>query len=210
MYEEKKLEALEEFQEFALSSVFKRCVDVTLDKVFNEENLLDYEEFLSKLYERRRSWLDEYDIPLLKYSYLPHFTSDDFLIANFEKHLESRFHSHLKKKKMEEEKKLKEYATLHLSRKCLKLCENNAFNHFFGKFKNMFPAIERGPEDEHWGDTKLLHEKRHEKDDVKDYVAWYLRSDQAKNLEEKLKIKILKQVAYLKENIQSYLQENVQ
>ena len=100
IYEDRKKEALEEFQDFAMSSVFKRCVDVTLDEVFNEENLIDRGKIWERSYENRRRWLDDCDIPLYKnYIYFPHFTSDDFLIANLEKELESQFNSRLKKEK---------------------------------------------------------------------------------------------------------------
>ena len=100
---------------------------------------------------------------------------------------------------MEEEKKMIEYATLHLSRTCFKLCENAAFNHFFGKFSDMFPFIER---EENRSDVGLICDKRHEEKDVEDFVSEYLKSEAPKRIEEKVKSKILKQVAYLKENVQ--------
>ena len=199
IYDKKKLAALEEFQEFALPSVFKRCVDVTLDEVLNEANLLDYEKLYSRLYENRRHWEG-----FMNYIYLPHYTSDDFIIANLERELESRYNFRLKNKKPEEEKKLIEYATLHLSRKCFKLCENTAFNHFFGKFKDMFPVIER---EENISDVQLLCRKRHEEKDVEDFASEYLRSEPAKKLEEKLDSKILEQITYLKESLQFYLND---
>ena len=201
IYERKKLEALEEFQEFALSSVFNRCVDVILDELFGEEYFLDVAKRYINFYEKgaKGGYLEH-----TRWVYLPHFTYEDFFIENFELEMEMDFNHRVKKKKLEEEKKLIEYATLHLSRKCFKLCENTAFNHFFAKFRDMFPVIERGEEDKLWYkcDFNLLKEKRHEKQDVKDFVSEYLRSEPAKKLEEILESKILKHVAYLKENVQ--------
>ena len=195
IYEKKKLEALEEFQEFSLGAVFQRCEDVTLDELFDEEYFLHVTKHLNiTLFEKgARSGF-------FHYVYFDHFTYEDFVIENLEFKMESDFNRRLKKRRTEEEKRLIEYATLYLSRKCFKQCENIAFQHFFGKFRDMFPVIEEK-------DRYNPYDSRLEQRDVVEFVSGYLKSEAGKNLKEKVENMISKQVVNLKEDLPIFLNQ---
>ena len=194
IYDCKKKESLEEFQEFALDAVFQRCEDVTLDELFDEEYFLHVTKHLNiTLFEKgARSGF-------FHYVYFDHFTYEDFVIENLEFEMESDFNRRLKKRRTEEEKRLIEYATLYLSRKCFKQCENIAFQHFFGKFRDMFPVIEEK--------DRYNYDSRLEQRDVVEFVSGYLKSEAGKNLKEKVENMISKEVVNLKEDLPMFLNQ---
>ena len=110
IYQTKKEDTLENLKVFAREMVYKKCVDFTLDKVFNEEQTyrIDYENH-----------------------------------GDLEKALQVAFENRIEKKITQDVNEWIDYASIHLSKTCLKQSENFVFNNYFGKFRSdIFPILQ--------------------------------------------------------------------